>query len=91
MVTKTPTSILPHTINTAQWQWETLPEKKGERIRLKKNGSKKQAGVTILIFSKTVFQPKVIKKDRKNNTHQRKIPLTGSLNFVPQMQEHPNL
>jgi hypothetical protein len=58
---------LLHTGNQPQEQRQTLLRVKGWKTIFQANGSKKQAGVAILISNKIDFQPKVIEKDKEEH------------------------
>jgi len=51
-----------HTVNTLQWQWQALLQRKSLDNNAQTNGPKEQAGMAILILNKIDFQPKVIQK-----------------------------
>jgi hypothetical protein len=55
-----------HTRNTTQYQRQILPRVKVWKPIIQVNNPKKQAGVDILISDKIDFQPKVVKKIRKD-------------------------
>ena len=58
-------NILLFTRNTPQPQRETLPQSKGLEKAFQSNGLKKQAGVAILISTKTDFKLKSIRRDEE--------------------------
>jgi hypothetical protein len=75
---QTRSSILVQSRNTLQQQKQALSQSKRMEKVFQANGPRKQAGVTILISNKIVFQSKVIKNDEghfifiKGKIHQKK-------------------
>jgi hypothetical protein len=53
--------------NPSQGKRQTLPQMEGWKKFFQPKGLKKQAGVSILIFNKIDFQPKIIKKDKEGH------------------------
>lgn len=81
---KTGYILLLHTMNTPELQGQTLPLSKGLGKNFHSNGSKKQAGLTILISTKIYLKTKLIKIDQercfiviKEKIHQDEVEIVN--------------
>jgi hypothetical protein len=62
--------------NPPQGKGKTVPQSERLKTIFQANGTKKQAGVAILISNKIDFKPKVTKKTRRGTSYSSKVKST---------------